>query len=104
LTRVFIVLFLLGATGVEAGAQSVGQASYFSYTRFHGFFAAHRTFPIGAHVRVTNLGNGRSATVIVVGRGPFIRSRIIDVSTNAAEELGFRQVGLAHVKIELVEQ
>ena len=104
MTRALLSLFLLAASGVAAAAQSVGQASFFSYARYHGLFAAHRTLPIGAHVRVTNLGNGRTATVTVVGRGPFIRNRIIDVSTSAADELGFRQAGLARVKIEMVNQ
>jgi rare lipoprotein A len=51
-------------------------------------------------VRVTNLGNGRSAVVKIVDRGPFIRGRIIDVSPTAAVALGFRQAGVAHVRVE----
>ncbi len=62
--------------------------------------AAHRTLPFGTHVRVTNLDNGRSAVVTIVDRGPFIRGRIIDVSTSAADVLGFRRAGVAHVTIE----
>ena len=62
--------------------------------------AAHRTLPFGTHVRVTNLDNGRSAVVTIVDRGPFVRGRIIDVSTNAADALGFRRAGVARVVIE----
>jgi len=96
-------LFVFAACGV-AQAQSVGQASYYTYPRSNGLIAAHRTLPFGTHVRVTNLANGRSATVVVVDRGPFIRSRIIDVSTSAANVLGFRQAGLARVKVEVVDR
>ena len=56
----------------------------------------------GSQVRVVNLDNGRSVTLKIVDRGPFIRGRIIDVSPAAAETLGFRDAGLAHVKIDLV--
>jgi rare lipoprotein A len=42
--------------------------------------------------------------VIVADRGPFLRSRIIDVSTVAADALGFRSAGLAQVKIEMVDR
>jgi peptidoglycan lytic transglycosylase len=96
-------LFVFATSGI-AHPQSVGQASYYSYPRYSGFIAAHRTLPFGTHVKVTNLANGRTATVVVVDRGPFIRSRIIDVSTNAANVLGFRQAGVARVKIEVVDR
>jgi rare lipoprotein A len=64
--------------------------------------AAHRTLPFGAKVRVTNLNNQRSVVVTVNDRGPFIRGRIIDVSTGAAQALGFRAQGVAPVRIEVV--
>ena len=62
--------------------------------------AAHRTLPFGSHVKVTNLSNGRSAVVVVNDRGPFIRGRVIDVSTRAAEALGFRNAGVARVRVD----
>ena len=67
-----------------------------------GLTAAHRSLPFGSQVRVVNLDNGRAVTLKIVDRGPFIRGRIIDVSPAAAETLGFRQAGLAHVKIDLI--
>ena len=51
-------------------------------------------------MRVTNLDNGRSAVVKIVDRGPFIRGQIIDVSATAADALGFRRSGVAHVRVE----
>ncbi len=61
--------------------------------------AAHRSLPFGTKVRVTNLSNGRSAVVTINDRGPFVRGRIIDVSTGAANVLGMRHAGVAHVRV-----
>jgi rare lipoprotein A len=60
--------------------------------------AAHRSFPFGSQVRVTNRRNGRSVVVTVNDRGPFVRGRIIDVTPAAAQALGFS--GLATVTVE----
>jgi len=62
--------------------------------------AAHRTLPLGAMVRVTNVGNGRTITVRINDRGPTDGSRIIDLSRAAAEALGFRANGIARVRLE----
>jgi rare lipoprotein A len=51
--------------------------------------AAHRTLPLGSRVRVMNRKNGRSVTVHINDRGPFVRGRVIDVSPTAARVLGF---------------
>ena len=61
--------------------------------------AAHRTLAFGTQVRVTNRRNGRSVVVRINDRGPFIRSRIIDLSPAAARALGFS--GLAPVTLAL---
>ncbi len=61
--------------------------------------AAHRSLPFGAKVRVTNLNNGRSAVVTINDRGPFVRGRIIDVSSGAADVLGMRHSGVARVRV-----
>jgi rare lipoprotein A len=50
---------------------------------------------------VINLNNGRTVIVVIVDRGPFISGRIIDVSMPTADALGFRQAGVARVKIEV---
>jgi rare lipoprotein A len=60
--------------------------------------AAHRSFPFGSQVRVTNRRNGRSIVVTVNDRGPFVRGRIIDVTPAAAQALGFS--GLTQVTVE----
>ncbi|MGO4869548.1 MAG: septal ring lytic transglycosylase RlpA family protein [Roseiarcus sp.] len=97
-----IILAAFGAALMisSASADEFGKATYYHNPHHSGLIAAHRTLPFGTHVRVTNLDNGRSAVVTIVDRGPFIRGRIIDVSTVAADVLGMRQAGVAHVRLE----
>jgi rare lipoprotein A len=68
----------------------------------NGITAAHPTLPLPSYARVTNLSNGRSLIVRVNDRGPYRGDRIIDVSTRAAELLGFRASGTAWVRVEYV--
>ncbi len=66
--------------------------------------AAHRTLQMPSLVRVTNLENGRSVVVRVNDRGPFARSRVMDVSKKAAELLGFKNKGTARIKLQVLEE
>ena len=63
--------------------------------------AAHKTLPFGTLVRCTR-ENGKSITVMINDRGPFVRGRIIDLSREAAEQLGIRRMGVARVTIEVL--
>lgn len=65
--------------------------------------AAHRTLPLGAVVRVTNLQNGRSALVRINDRGPYVAGRILDCSEGTARALGFRRRGVTRVAIDWPE-
>ncbi|MCY4476883.1 MAG: septal ring lytic transglycosylase RlpA family protein [Gammaproteobacteria bacterium] len=65
--------------------------------------AAHKTLPLPTRVRVTNLENGRSAELRVNDRGPFVGDRVIDLSYNAARELGVYRSGTARVRVEALE-
>jgi peptidoglycan lytic transglycosylase len=65
--------------------------------------AAHRTLPMPSIVRVTNLDTGRSIKVRINDRGPFARSRIIDLTRRGAELLGFVREGTAKVLVEIVD-
>jgi len=95
-----------------------GLASYYG-KEFHGritasgvrfdmnaLVAAHPSYPFGTLLRVTNLANGRSATVRVVDRGPGPEQRadglIIDVSRRAAEVLGFIERGRTRVRLDVL--
>jgi rare lipoprotein A len=65
--------------------------------------AAHRTFPFGTNVRVTNLENKKTVIVRINDRGPFKDGRIIDLSLAAARELDLVRNGTARVKLEVLE-
>jgi rare lipoprotein A len=65
--------------------------------------AAHRTLPFGTKVRVTDVATGRSVTVRVNDRGPFVPGRVVDISSSAAETLGISGRGVAKVKLDVVE-
>jgi rare lipoprotein A len=61
--------------------------------------AAHKSLPFGTKVRVTNKRNGRSVTVTITDRGPFVRGRVIDLTPAGARALGFN--GLAPVSLSV---
>lgn len=63
--------------------------------------AAHREIPLGSWVEVTNLTSGRSLTVRINDRGPFVEGRIIDLSYAAASLLGIIGPGVAPVRVRL---
>jgi len=65
--------------------------------------AAHPTLPFGTQLRVTNVATGRSVTVRVNDRGPFVPGRVVDVSHSAAETLGMVDGGIAKVKLDVVQ-
>ncbi len=90
----------------EAAAKQCGGASWYALTSItasgermnpSAMTAAHRSLPFGSIVKVTNMKNGRSVTVRINDRGPFIRGRVIDLSKAAARKLGFIRSG--HTKV-----
>jgi rare lipoprotein A len=64
--------------------------------------AAHKTLPLPAYARVTNLSNGRSVVVRINDRGPFAKNRLIDLSYTAAAKLGMLRDGTALVEVRVV--
>ena len=64
--------------------------------------AAHKTLPLPCIVEVTNLENGRKLQVRVNDRGPFVDGRVIDLSREAAKQLGFYAKGTARVRVRYV--
>ncbi|TXN50721.1 septal ring lytic transglycosylase RlpA family protein, partial [Methylobacterium sp. WL18] len=66
----------------------------------HSIAAAHPTLPLPSYARVTNLDNGASMIVRVNDRGPYHAGRVMDVSEEAAEALGFHRRGTARVRVE----
>ena len=65
--------------------------------------AAHPTLPFGTKLRVTNTTTGRSVTVRVNDRGPYVAGRVVDVSYSAASALGMVGAGTAKVKLDVVQ-
>jgi rare lipoprotein A len=97
-----------GGTIEENGSAEQGRASWYdletptaSGERLddEALTAAHRSYPFGTRLRVTNLDNGREVVVRVNDRGPFAKNRIIDLSKAAAQELGMIKTGVADVSV-----
>jgi len=108
------MLTLRVAAQDEIGFKQTGIASYYGH-KFHGkktssgevfnmwaMTAAHKSIPLNAKVRVTNLLNGKSVVVRINDHGPHARGRIIDLSRAAAERLGIVRDGSAKVELRIV--
>ena len=68
-----------------------------------GVTAAHKTLPLGTTVKVINLDNDRSTILRINDRGPYVGDRVLDCSKGAAIKLGFKDLGTANVRIEVLE-
>lgn len=68
----------------------------------YAYTAAHKTLPFGTRVRVTNLDNDASTTVVINDRGPFKSGRIIDLSYSAAKQINMIGTGTARVRINAI--
>ena len=118
-----LALFMLAGCGstpksggsVSSGHSESGMASYYG-NEFHGrktangerfdqgkLTAAHRTLPFGTRVKVTNKQNGRSVVVRVNDRGPFVKGRVIDLSSAAFRHIAYLGAGVVPVQIEVVD-
>jgi rare lipoprotein A len=107
--RTILALGLIAATaasGAAAAPLTRGIATYYpgrtAGMRAGEFSAAHRSFPFGTRVRVTELASGRSVVVKINDRGPFAPGRIIDISHGAARALGIISKGITEVELEIV--
>jgi rare lipoprotein A len=115
-----LVFSLLAAPAVHPAPeqssprQETGIASYYS-SAFNGrrtasgerfsntaLTAAHRQYPLGTRLRVTNLKNRRRVLVRVNDRGPFVAGRVISVTRRAARILRFERAGLTEVTVTVV--
>ncbi len=93
------------------GRSFSGKASYYgnesgsrtaSGQRFNqnAMTAAHRSLPFGTKLRVTH--RGQSVVVTINDRGPFIKGRVLDLSTGAARAIGLTGAGVGHVTADVV--
>lgn len=112
--NISVFLFLFAVIIFPASTEETGYASWYG-GKFQGrktangeifdtnqLTAAHKTLPFGSIVKVLNLENGKTVTVRINDRGPFIEGRIIDLSRAAAEEIGMLGTGIAMVKLEIL--
>jgi rare lipoprotein A len=122
-----VLLFLVAGCGhkkkaraplpvsVPVGSSEVGLASWYGHP-YHGrasasgeiydmekLTAAHRTLPFGTWVRVSNLDNRKVVDVRINDRGPFVASRVIDLSHAAARQIGMIGPGTAKVRLTIIE-
>lgn len=93
-----------------------GKASYYSKSftghktsngeRLHhdSMTCAHRTYPFGTKLKVTNLSNGKKVVVRVNDRGPYAKGRIIDLSWGAAKKLDMLTQGIVMVSVEKADR
>lgn len=101
-------------TVVSVGDTMSGRASWYG-SDFHGkstsngeaydmyaMTGAHKTLPMNTVVRVTNLDNNKKTVVRINDRGPFVESRIIDLSFSAAKEIDLVSKGSASVSLEVL--
>lgn len=110
--RFLLFLFLLGSAPVaKASTIGCGQASHYGIgdgyhgqttangERFNAYAmtAAHPWLPMGSHVRVKNLDNGRSVTVRINDRGPYAGGRVLDLSYGAFARIASPGQGVASV-------
>jgi rare lipoprotein A len=83
--------------GIKRGTTSLGE----KVQPWH-LTGAHKTLPLPAWVKVTNLENGKSVKVRINDRGPFIPGRHLDVSSRAANKLGFKESGVTRTQLEVL--
>ena len=83
--------------GLHRGTTALGETY-----RPHSLAGAHKTLPLPCQVKVTNLENGRSVTLRLNDRGPFIDNRVLDVTPKVAKRLRFREQGLTRIRLEVL--
>ena len=102
-------------TNVRDGETIIGYASYYA-NKFHGrqtangeifnmhdYTAAHRNLPFDTVLLVTNLENGKKVKVRINDRGPYVKGRILDLSLQAAKDIGLIKTGVTKVQIKILK-
>ena len=100
---------------IREGEELVGYSSYYA-DKFHGrktangeifnmhdYTAAHKNLPFGTILLVTNLENGKNVKVRVNDRGPYVAGRILDLSLQAAKDIGLIETGVSKVSIKILK-
>ena len=100
---------------ITIGAQNLHKISYYS-GRFNGkhttsgelysgkkYTCAHRTYKFGTLLKIRNPKNGKEVIVVVNDRGPHVKGIYLDISYNAAKELGIIKQGIAKVEVTVID-
>lgn len=116
LLALFVLIFLLAAAAYAQFPKYLYGIVSFYGEEFNGkktasgetfdpnaYTAAHRTLPFGTQLEVENLENGKKVRVVVNDRGPFVENRVLDISRQAAVELGIIRKGTVYAKITLIK-
>lgn len=110
--KIYISLFVMMLSFTALAQTERGKASYYAKSwsgrktadgsKLHhdSLTCAHKTYPFGTLLKVTNPANGLSVIVKVTDRGPYVKGRIVDLSVRAAKELGMLSQGIAPVIVE----
>ena len=112
-----LMIVILCCVVSSLNAQTLtGKASYYGGV-FHGrktasgkvydmykYTCAHKTLPFGTMLKITNKANGKTVTVEVTDRGPYVKGRIIDLSVAAAMDLDMMKAGVANVEAEIIKK
>lgn len=113
--KIVLTTLILLISFTALGQTQSGKASFYSKSssgrktasgeRLHhdSLTCAHRTYPFGTMLLVTNPANGNHVIVKVTDRGPYVKGRIIDLSVRAAQELGIIAQGIAPVIVEKLD-
>jgi rare lipoprotein A len=96
----------------NSGRKEKGDASYYAH-RFanrtmadgrrmnpDSNIAASKTLPLGSIAKVTNLDNGKTATVKIEDRGPYVGGRVVDLAPKVADQLNLKEKGVANVEVK----
>ena len=111
-----IIILMLTLCVNNAGAQEKGIASYYGQKAHgrktssgerhnaYGLVCAHKKYPMGTKLKVTNLKNGKSVVVRVNDRGPYAKGWVVDLSWQAAKEIDMIAQGVAQVTVEVMKE
>lgn len=109
---VLLFFTILADVSHAAQKQQCGKASWYDltsktasgeYANPAKMTAAHRSLRFGSKVRVKNMRNGKTVTVRINDRGPFVKGRIIDLTKAAAGKLGFINAGTTKVCLQILK-
>lgn len=113
--KLLIVILCCFASNLNAQTLE-GKASYYG-KGFHGrksasgkiydmykYTCAHKSLPFGTMLKVTNKKNGKTVTVEVTDRGPYVKGRIIDLSVAAAKDLDMMKSGVVDIEAEIIKK